>query len=779
MALIGSVSGSHTKLADGATYIEAGSNITIVSGSGDSITIAGTNTTYTAGDGLDLSGTAFSTDLKSGGGLKIDTTELAIDNSVVATLTGSQFSGNMGVTGSISADKGTFTSDLSGSLQALADGTAYLRPGNVNITIASASAGYVSISSTDTNTTYTAGDGLDLSGTVFSTDLKTGSGLIIDTTELSIDHAIIPATSGAIFSGDVGITGSLSTTGHAEVGALEVGGGYGSTGVTITGAGAINLDSFIKVGGGAIKDFAGNNNILISDGNTTISGDLTVVGNDIAGDFGNNISFSRDRHAATTEYTQQTTIAGELHVSGAIGICVTPNSESTDEYWVKFATANFGTATYAGTAAIFFVQLIGRYDGYYASNAEAAMIYVSLNNSGHSTGPHFTVDLIGQIGKTNQASFPDMWDLENFVLTYNTTDNTAEIWIQALQQNASGTAKLYGTQVSGGNRNGFLAGGDWWVETNQTWASSFTSLGTDQVGTYRSFTMDQLRVSGSVESLYFNGFEKIKSNSNLTERNGIYWPSSSANNEAANTLLEASNQLHDVLGPSVSSTSTYWYSVQAVPADDAGNVRRHTDGSSANNFTGQHNALPASGSGIVENLVDNVGLIVRSIGEYCRFDEPSQSWVSGSEGITISEALPRVELTIAEFDKSVFGVVSNMPNEYLVDMDTGQYEQDQDGVAKGFGNIAQAQVRINALGEGAIWVVNTSGNLENGDYITTSALPGYGMKQADDLLHNYTVAKITLDCSFDVNSTEYNCEEIVIEDQTYLRAFVGCTYHCG
>ena len=63
-------------------------------------------TTYTAGDGLDLSGTEFSTDIKTGGGLVIDSTELAIDNSVAATISGSQFSGNVGVTGSFGVTGG-------------------------------------------------------------------------------------------------------------------------------------------------------------------------------------------------------------------------------------------------------------------------------------------------------------------------------------------------------------------------------------------------------------------------------------------------------------------------------------------------------------------------------------------------------------------------------------------------------------------------------------------------------------------------------------------------
>lgn len=58
------------------------------------------------------------------------------------------------------------------------------------------------------------------------------------------------------------------------------------------------------------------------------------------------------------------------------------------------------------------------------------------------------------------------------------------------------------------------------------------------------------------------------------------------------------------------------------------------------------------------------------------------------------------------------------------------------------------QIFINSLGEGGIWIVNSNGTLESGDFITTSDVPGYGMKQNDDILHNYTVAKITMKCDF-------------------------------
>lgn len=72
---------------------------------------------------------------------------LSIDNAIVATLTGSQFSGNVGVTGSIGSTSVISSPALSGSLTALQDGTPYLIQGS-NITITSASNGSVTIAGT-------------------------------------------------------------------------------------------------------------------------------------------------------------------------------------------------------------------------------------------------------------------------------------------------------------------------------------------------------------------------------------------------------------------------------------------------------------------------------------------------------------------------------------------------------------------------------------------------------------------------------------------------------
>jgi hypothetical protein len=137
--------------------------------------------------------------------------------------------------------------------------------------------------------------------------------------------------------------------------------------------------------------------------------------------------------------------------------------------------------------------------------------------------------------------------------------------------------------------------------------------------------------------------------------------------------------------------------------------------------------------------------------------------------------MPTVELASAANDKRAFGIVSDTE-----DKDSDEREFSAGAFVTAYAKEAgDERVIINSLGEGAMWITNINGNIENGDYITTSEVPGYGMKQDDDLLHNYTVAKITMDCDFDLNSSDYECEEIEHNGETYKRAFVGVTYHCG
>lgn len=115
----------------------------------------------------------------------------------------------------------------------------------------------------------------------------------------------------------------------------------------------------------------------------------------------------------------------------------------------------------------------------------------------------------------------------------------------------------------------------------------------------------------------------------------------------------------------------------------------------------------------------------------------------GNHAITINEAVPLLSLSSSAMDKTCFGVISN--------------SEDPDNRIQKFGNFlshhfkmnGDEHIFINSIGEGGIWVVNVNGPLESGDYITTSNIRGYGMKQDDQFLANYTVAKITMNCNFD------------------------------
>jgi len=75
---------------------------------------------------------------------------------------------------------------------------------------------------------------------------------------------------------------------------------------------------------------------------------------------------------------------------------------------------------------------------------------------------------------------------------------------------------------------------------------------------------------------------------------------------------------------------------------------------------------------------------------------------------------------------------------------------------------------LNALGEGRMNVCPEGGNLEAGDYICSSSTPGKGMKQDDDLLHNYTVAKSREDVAWTAQEVTDNVVKMI-----------ACTYHCG
>lgn len=162
-----------------------------------------------------------------------------------------------------------------------------------------------------------------------------------------------------------------------------------------------------------------------------------------------------------------------------------------------------------------------------------------------------------------------------------------------------------------------------------------------------------------------------------------------------------------------------------------------------------------------ENLIENGNVYASFTGAHLCYtsDNIEIGRIVSSNGSfknkSINDAVPYVSTSYKYKDKSVYGVCGGFSNDRII---------------------------INSLGEGMIAVCSLVINniikspIENGDYICSSGLFGFGIKQDDDLLHNYTVAKATEDCDFNSNYYEKIDPKT---NKVYRYCYIACTYHCG
>ena len=198
-------------------------------------------------------------------------------------------------------------------------------------------------------------------------------------------------------------------------------------------------------------------------------------------------------------------------------------------------------------------------------------------------------------------------------------------------------------------------------------------------------------------------------------------------------------------------------------------------------FTGKHRSQPTDNTlqNYSSSIDDFIGKIVVATDGYM-----NKYMESGSAAITINDAWTNISLANTYKDKRVYGVINGINRKRRIDLNKVDEEQSPSSsyhpsVVTGSDGkpVYDEWIGINSIGEGAVWVCNISGSLESGDLITTSAVSGYGVKQEDDLFHNYTLGKMTMDCNF--SGSGYVTGSVTHNSVTYKTAFVGCTYHCG
>ncbi len=128
--------------------------------------------------------------------------------------------------------------------------------------------------------------------------------------------------------------------------------------------------------------------------------------------------------------------------------------------------------------------------------------------------------------------------------------------------------------------------------------------------------------------------------------------------------------------------------------------------------------------------------------------------------IHISTALTKVKLANTRNDKRLIGIFTH----HSSPLSNHWYSLQQN----------EQMAVVNAVGNGRGWVSNINGEINAGDYITSSEIPGYGMRQDDDVLHNYTLGKAIEDVDWSSVT-----ETVSFNGVNYKVYLIGVVYTSG
>lgn len=246
----------------------------------------------------------------------------------------------------------------------------------------------------------------------------------------------------------------------------------------------------------------------------------------------------------------------------------------------------------------------------------------------------------------------------------------------------------------------------------------------------------------------------VFNNNNITSTNALQ-ANSYGNNEAFVASVVSTNAgagAHGIRGRNQNRGTSGLVGAQ-------NNFDFYADGSGTNYgpFTGAHDVLVANGVTAAEgDLVVDVRCISRrswsnTLFEVALSSAPMQPTVLG---MLASLQGPLNALRPAAMIEPYRGVDPSDSPTYNTPMNDDWDSNKEDYQVWG----------ANALGEGQMNVCGEGGDIMAGDFIVTSSIPGKGMRQADDLLHNYTAAKAR--------------ESVSFSSPTEIKR-IACIYLCG
>jgi hypothetical protein len=490
--------------------------------------------------------------------------------------------------------------------------------------------------------------------------------------------------------------------------------------------------------------------------------------------------------------------------------------------WIKVASCLNGQSQQT-SQAVFLVNISGPEINTAYDRDDTLLVRVKYTYS--STGPNYHyasgTSVVVEAFNTSIANFDPTTDIE---LTVNSSGN-GELWIKSNDQ----YARCYVTHLGGQDTKdeGSYEAGDWEIETDQSWAASVTSLGVDISGQWTTKTFSQVVVDTHVmvgdgtihtpdtnstggklnihssDTASNDGPELILTHydSSISDGNnlGEIWFGGSEDDSSyfypAAIIAEAGGSWTGSSAPSVIKFETCpedsTASTEVMRIDEnlrlgvgsTGPVSKlHVEASDAGNFVGTffNSAGTTNAYGIQiqcgKDTEDGTALLAG-------FYDGNATWVGGIyfTGTTViyttftGSHVTELDTSPPEYGR-LLKIVSTttVPGQrqpmYLSSQTTTEKDQAVLGVYGG--NLEESPAEelrtkhiLNALGDGHVLVCSEGGDIVIGDYICSSNTPGHGMKQDDDLLHNYTVAKAT--------------EAVVWAEEPGTEKLIACTYHAG